>query len=342
MTPSSLVKTLRLSVVIPAYNEEGSLRPLMEALVPVLDSIGNYEIIFVNDGSSDGTKRILDELTEASPGVVKALHLRINKGKSIALQHGFNSASGELVLMMDADLQDRPEEIPKLISYMDEHNLDVVNGWKFVRHDPISKTLPSRLFNKVMCRFTGLTIHDFNCGLKLFKRECLQGITLYGQLHRFLLVLIANQGYRIGEMPVDHAPRRYGTSKFGSKRLYQGLFDFLTVIFLTRYLRSPLYMFGYYGLTCFVISFVLGFYFLLFNPLVGQLFGLQPTSLNDHPLWLLSPFLLIAGLIFICFGLLGELIYYLHAERHVARDLETCSGLNENDCACPDNVTPHE
>lgn len=327
----------RLSVIIPAYNEEESLQPLLDALLPVLATVGNCEIIFVNDGSSDNTGRILDGFTRLHLGMVKTLHLRINKGKSIALQHGFNRATGELVLMMDADLQDRPEEIPSLIRYMEENNLDVVNGWKFVRHDPLSKTLPSRLFNKVMCRFTGLSIHDFNCGLKLMKRECLQGFTLYGQLHRFLLVLIANQGYRIGEMRVEHAARRFGKSKFGTKRLYDGLFDFLTVIFITRYLRSPLKMFGYYGLACFVVSGAVGAYFFFMMPFFSWIFGLQPFVLSERPLWMLSPFMLIAGLIFICFGLLGELTYYLHAERHVARDLEACAGFEDQDGCSSDN-----
>jgi dolichol-phosphate mannosyltransferase len=327
-----------LSVVIPVFNEEESLPHLLGRLLPVLQEIGPHEVIFVNDGSSDDTGRILGGFCALHPGVVKVLSLRINKGKSIALQHGFKVASGDLVLMMDADLQDQPEEISKMIRHMEENNLDVVNGWKFQRHDPISKTMPSRLFNKVMCRFTGIDIHDFNCGLKLMKRECLQGITLYGQLHRFLLVLIANQGYRIGEIPVEHSPRRFGKSKYGTKRLYQGLFDFFTVIFLTRYLRSPLYMFGYYGMICFLVSFILGSYYLFFKPAFGKLLGLHPGALSDTPLWLLSPFLLITGLIFICFGLLGELTYYLHAESHVTRDLESCGGFGNSagaDC-CQD------
>jgi len=318
----------RLSVVIPAYNEEESIGVLLDMLLPVLGSIGTHEVIFVNDGSLDGTGRVINELAKKYPGRVKALHLRINKGKSVALQYGFNHASGDLIVMMDGDLQDRPEEIPRLIKYMDENGLDVVNGWKFVRHDPLSKTLPSRFFNKVLCRFTGLDIHDFNCGLKLMKRECLQGVTLYGQLHRFLLVLIANQGYKIGELPIEHSPRRFGKSKFGSKRLYEGLFDFLTVVFLTRYLRSPLYMFGYYGIICFLIALVAAMYFL---PLYvgGRLLGFPVGGLSDHPLWLISPFMLIAGLIFICFGLLGELIFYLHSGTHLERDLSACVGFTD-------------
>jgi len=328
----TVVKSLRpyLSVVIPVFNEEESLPTLLDRLLTVLDAIGSHEVIFVNDGSSDNTGQTLNEFAARHPGVVKVLSLRINKGKSIALQHGFNMATGELVAMMDADLQDQPEEIPKMLHYMEQNNLDVVNGWKFVRHDPVSKTLPSRLFNKVLCLFTCLNIHDFNCGLKIMKRECLRGITLYGQLHRFILVLIAHQGYRIGELPINHAPRRFGKSKYGTKRLYQGLFDFFTVIFLTRYLRSPLYIFGYYGMLCFTVSLTFGAWYLFFKPFSSWLLNIHSSPLSDTPLWLVSPFCLVTGLIFICFGLLGELTYYLHAERHVARDLEASMGFCHN------------
>jgi len=251
------------------------------------------------------------------------------------LQHGFQKATGQYILMMDADLQDRPEEIPAMLQYLKDNNLDVVNGWKFERRDPISKTLPSRIFNKVLYHFTNLNIHDFNCGLKLMKRSCLEGITLYGQLHRFLLVLIANKGYKIGEMPVEHASRLYGKSKYGTKRIYEGLFDFFTIIFLTRYLRSPLYMFGYYGMTCFIFSFAIGSYYFFFKPVFGNLLGMHPGPLSNTPLWLLFPFLLITGLIFFCFGLLGELTYYLHAANHVANDLDTCEDCYSSDAASP-------
>lgn len=317
-----------LSVVIPVYNEQESLGPLMDRLLPVLESVGGHEIIFINDGSRDNTQALLEEICRAHPGVVKAVHMRTNQGKSVALQTGFNHVRGELVLMMDADLQDRPEEIPGMIEYMREGDLDVVNGWKGVRLDPLSKTLPSRLFNKVLCGFTGLSIHDFNCGLKLMKRECLVGLNLYGQLHRFMLVLIANKGFKVGEMMVEHAPRRFGHSKYGTKRLFQGFFDFMTVLFITRYLRSPLYMFGFYGVCCFLISGLVGAFFLP-RYLGWLLWDMPGGDLSQNPLWMLSPIMLIVGLIFICFGLLGELTYYLHAERQHDSCIAKFSGFDE-------------
>lgn len=299
-----------ISVVIPAFDERDSLRPLVDRLMPVLSSLGSHEVIFVNDGSTDGTGAVLDALNKEYPDVIKDIHLRTNCGKSVALQYGFREASGELIVMMDADLQDRPEEIPALVKYLKENNLDVVTGWKFTRHDSISKTLPSRLFNYVVRRFSGLNIHDFNCGLKVMRRECLKDLRLYGQLHRFMVVLLAYQGFKVGEHKVEHSPRKYGYSKYGGKRMFGGLMDFLTIFFITRYMQAPLYFFGFYGLLCLLASFLYGGFFLALHLL--SLFTDYPQgNLNEHPVWILAPGMFLVGLIFIFLGLIGEMICYL-------------------------------
>lgn len=298
-----------ITVVIPLYNEEESLGPLIARLMPVLANIGAHEVIFVNDGSSDGSLAILEDIQAAHSDVVRVIHLRINCGKAEALQAAFDHARGDLVAMMDADLQDQPEELPKLIRYLEENRLDAVTGWKEDRKDGIDKTLPSKFFNWMMCRMSGLTIHDFNCGLKLFRRPCLSGFRLYGQMHRFILVFIAHQGYRVAEIPVDHAARRFGVSKFGTKRIFHGFMDLLTVFFITRYLWRPLHFFGLYGGMAIGLSVILGaFYF------VGHAYALLGNApawnLSQHPLWMLSPVMFLLGVIMIFFGLLGELLTY--------------------------------
>lgn len=303
-----------ISVVVPVFNECDSLKALTERLLAVLRVFDSYEVIYVNDGSTDGSGDILDVLSEEHLGVLKNIHLRVNRGKSVALQCGFNAAQGKLVVMIDADLQDRPEEIPALIKYLKERDLDIVTGWKMIRYDSISKRLLSRLFNFVVCRFSGLNIHDFNCGLKVMRRECLKDLKLYGSLHRFILVLLANQGFRVGERKVEHSERKYGRSKYNARRIYEGLLDFLTVFFITRYLQSPLYFFGFYGMLCFVISLMCaGFFFTLHGISIFTYF--PQGRLAEHPLWLLSPIMFLVGFIFIFFGLMGELIYYLFSSQ---------------------------
>ncbi|MBW1712189.1 MAG: glycosyltransferase, partial [Deltaproteobacteria bacterium] len=233
---------------------------------------------------------------------------------SVALQAGFDSASGRLIVTMDADLQDQPEEIPKLINHLAENNLDVVGGWKLSRQDPASKIWPSRFFNFILRRFSGLPLHDFNCGLKVLRRECLANLVLYGQLHRFLLFILAQQGFSVGEAPVKHSPRLFGQSKYRAGRLYQGLMDFLTVLLITRYLRSPLYFFGFYGLACWLASLVIGAFYATTH-IISVAADWPQGNLAEHPAWLVSPFLFLGGLVFICFGLLGEFMLHLNARQ---------------------------
>ena len=297
----------RVSVVIPILNEVDSIIPLLDRLLLVLQDLGTHEVIFVNDGSTDGSEESLNNIYDEYEAV-KVLHLKTNWGKSIALQTGFNEASGEYVVMMDADLQDRPEEIPKLLNCLNENGLDVVTGWRVDRKDIISKRLTSLIFNKVLRYFSGLRIHDFNCGLKVMRNECLNKLRIYGQLHRFILVLLSYEGMRVGELAIEHSPRKFGKSKYGAKRLYAGCLDFITVIFLTRYFQSPLYMFGLYSIWCFGLGCSIPIYFL-----INYFFfaGLSGGILEQNTLWIFSLVFFLAALIFICFGLIGELVFHL-------------------------------
>lgn len=300
---------MRISVVIPAFNEADSIRPLTDRLLSALAPLGTHEVILVNDGSTDGTEKELESVRAEHPGIVKAIHLRTNCGKSVALQAGFNESSGEIIVMMDADLQDQPEEIPKLVQALGERGLDAVSGWKVRRQDPFIKTLLSSGFNLMARQMSGIEIHDFNCGLKAFYRECMQSFFLYGQLHRFILMFIAAHGFKVGEVEVWHSPRRYGRSKYGVKRIYHGFMDLLTVFFITRFLGSPLYFFGFYGVSAIAVAVPMGAFFVCMHFL--SFFNGNPAwRLAEHPLWILSPVLFSIGVAMIFFGLIGELVTY--------------------------------
>lgn len=322
-----------LTVVIPAYDEAQSIGPLIDRLFSVLPELGSFEIIFINDGSTDGTEAILDQVQAGHPETVKVIHQRTNYGKAVALQTGFNHARGEIIVMMDGDLQDQPEEIPKMLALMKRNQLDMVNGWKINRQDPYSKTMPSGYFNKVMSALSGLVIHDFNCGLKAFKRECLTSFHLYGQMHRFIVYFIARRGFKVGEMEVAHAPRAYGRSKYGFKRNYHGLMDLLTVFFISRYMETPLYFFGFYGVASIALAVIIGTFFISMHFLS---FGIVTPRwhLSEHPLWITAPILFLLGLIMIFFGLLGELItYYWTANRDLTPLTARKVGFGPQNCA---------
>ncbi|PZS10424.1 MAG: glycosyltransferase, partial [Chloroflexi bacterium] len=224
------------------------------------------EIILVDDGSDDGTSDRLEEIY-ASDARIHVLSLRRNFGKTAALLAGFQEATGTIVVTMDSDLQDDPGELPQLLAALDG-GLDLVSGWKRRRHDPLTKTVPSRIFNFTVRRFTGIPLHDFNCGFKAYRREVLEDLKLYGELHRFIPVMAYWRGYRIGEVEVRHRPRIFGRSKFGAGRLVKGLLDFLKVMFLTRYLQRPLQLFGVLGLALACLG-GLGFAYLLVLKIMG-------------------------------------------------------------------------
>jgi len=290
---------ITLSVIVPLFNEQDSLEELFRRLKEVLTSqIPSHEIIFVDDGSQDRSFEILEKLA-AQDEAVKVVQFQKNYGKSAALSMGFRLAKGEIVATLDADLQDDPAEIPKLLTKLNE-GYDLVSGWKRKRRDPLSKTIPSRIFNFVISLFSGLRIHDINCGLKVYRRVVTQNLHPYGELHRFLPLLAYLDGFRVGEVVVEHHPRKYGRSKFGPSRFLSGFFDLITVMFLSRYMRKPLHLFGIVGLLSFLAGFTISLYLTILR-LSGHWIG-------NRPLLFLGILLLILGVQFVSIGLIGEMI----------------------------------
>ena len=308
-------KTPFVSVVVPLYNEEESLRELAHAIVGTIKEMKKeYEIIFVDDGSNDGSFDVLKDL-HAGDRRIKAIRFRRNFGKSAALSVGFREASGEYIITMDADLQDDPKEIPDLIAAMG-NSYDLVSGWKKKRHDPLSKRLPSRFFNYVTGVMTGIPIHDFNCGLKAYRNHVVKSLSVHGELHRFIPVLAHWAGYRVTEKVVQHHPRKFGKTKFGVSRFFNGFLDLLTVLFTTRYLRRPLHLFGVWGIVSFVIGAAIDLYLS-----IEKVLGL--TSLSDRPLFLVGFLLIIIGVQFVSIGLLGEMITRQERDEEVYSIRET-------------------
>lgn len=302
-------QVLDLSVIIPLYNERESLTELYEKLAAVIDRLGmSAEMIFVDDGSTDGSFDVLKAFHEQDARVA-VLQFRRNYGKSAALSEGFYRARGRYVVTMDADLQDDPEEIPELIAKIEE-GYDLISGWKKERFDPFIKRVSSKVFNIVTGWVTGVRLHDMNCGLKIYRNEVVQSIKVYGQRHRFLPVLAAQHGFRIGEKVVRHHPRKYGTTKFGPSRFMLGFLDLITLAFLTRYVRRPLHLFGGVGLLCFVSGFCLSA-FLAYQRVF------QKVYLTNRPLLFLGITLIIVGIQFISIGLLGEMISESRANERV-------------------------
>ena len=290
-----------ISVVIPLLNEEESLEELHERLGATLTELGEpYEILFVDDGSTDRSPRVIQRLAEADPRV-GFVRLRRNFGKSAALDAGFRRARGDVVITMDADLQDDPAEIPRLVATLRERDLDLVSGWKRTRHDPKGKTVPSKVFNAVVRRMTGLNLNDFNCGLKAYRREAVDGLHVYGELHRYLPVLVHARGFRVGEIPVTHHPRKHGHSKYGLERMARGFFDLLTVILLTQYRSRPLHLFGWLGLSMFALGFLCLAY-------LSVLWLLDLGPIGTRPLLFFGLLLVMVGVQLVSTGLLGEMI----------------------------------
>jgi glycosyltransferase involved in cell wall biosynthesis len=254
--------TPRISVVVPAYNEAESLPELQRELAAALDALGRpWEVVYVDDGSRDGTDRAIEALA-AADARVGGLSLRRNFGKSAALATGFRAARGELVVTMDADLQDDPAELSRLIAEL-ESGYDLVSGWKQKRQDPITKTLPSWLFNSVTSMVAGIRLHDFNCGFKVYRREVTEALEVYGELHRFMPALAHWRGFRVGELPVHHRARRFGRSKFGASRFVNGFLDLMSAAFISTSALKPLHVFGRVGLMFLVIGAGIGVYFVV-------------------------------------------------------------------------------
>jgi glycosyltransferase involved in cell wall biosynthesis len=298
---------VELSVVVPVLDEVESLPTLYGELTAVLEGMARpYELIFVDDGSRDGSFSVMEKL-HRSDDRVRVLQLRRNFGKAAALSVGFRAARGPIVVTLDADLQDDPVELPRLVQRL-EDGFDLVSGWKRERQDPRSKTWPSRLFNRVTAWMTGVSLHDFNSGLKAYRREVIEELRLYGELHRFIPALAAWRGFRVDELPVHHRPRQFGRSKFGSARFWRGSLDLLTVLFLTRYTRRPLHLFGGLGLIAWAGGGAVNLY------LVGLwLAGVRP--IGNRPLLAFGILSMLIGLQFFCLGLLSELILSYQAAR---------------------------
>ncbi len=302
-----------ISIVIPLFNEELSLQLLYERICSVFKE--DVELIFIDDGSTDGSLQVLEKISSRD-NRVKIISFRRNFGKSAALSAGFKKACGDIIVTMDADLQDQPEEVLKLIDKLQE-GYDLVIGWKYPRLDPITKKFPSKVINSLTSFFTGLKIHDMNSGLKVMRKEVVEEVPLYGELHRYMPHLAHMKGFKVTEMKVKHMERKFGKSKFGAKRFLSGIFDLLTIIFLGKFGKKPLHFFGLFGLILFLIGFCINIY-------IAYLRFKYSSILGRLPLLLLGILNMIIGIQFISMGLIGELLtsfYVKEKEYSIKREI---------------------
>ncbi len=312
---------MNLSVVVPVYNEVDSLETLHGEIVAALPAQGSHEILYIDDGSSDGSGALLRKIADGD-GRTRIVTLYRNYGKAAALSAGFAEARGDVVATLDSDLQDNPAEIPAMADMLAE-GWDLVSGWKKVRQDPLSKRLPSRLFNFVVRLMTGVRIHDSNCGLKVYRSEVVKTVEIYGGLHRYIPALAKYKGYRVTEKVVEHRPRQFGKTKYGLTRYFHGMLDLFTVIFLGRYFQRPLHFFGLIGLASGLAGFGISLY-LAFN-------WFQGIWIGSRPLLFLGMLLIIVGIQFFTLGLLAEIfVQRRHREEKLVKSIyqsrETLSG----------------
>ena len=300
-----------LSVVVPVRNEERSVALLYDELTAALDPLGEpWEAVFVDDGSTDGSFAALTRL-HAAVDNVRVVRLRRNFGKAAALMAGFDQSQGDTIVTIDGDLQDDPSEIPRLLAKLDE-GFDLVSGWKTRRRDPLTRRVLSRIFNTVTSRFSGVRLHDMNCGLKAYRAEVVHGLRIYGELHRFVPVLAHYRGYRVAELPVNHRPREHGRSRYGPERYLRGFLDLLTVSFIGRYRHRPLHLFGGLGLALGAIGLGILVYLTILK--------LGGHAIGGRPLLTLGVLLVVVGMQFLSLGLIGEMITTHHEERALARE----------------------
>jgi glycosyltransferase involved in cell wall biosynthesis len=299
-------KTIELSIVVPVFNEAESIPELCDGLGGQLDELSQTsEILFVDDGSTDDTYVVLEEMSRKHSRV-RAIRFQRNNRKAAALAAGFSAARGGIIITMDGDLQDDPAEIRNLLTAL-EAGSDLVSGWKKERHDPLSKTLPSKLFNLVTSLVSGIRLHDFNCGLKAYRSEVAKDLLpyLYGELYRYIPAIAHWSGYRVSEIPVNHRRRQYGKSKFGSRRLINGLLDLLSITFVVRFMTTPMHVFGSLGMMCGLAGTAIGGYI--------TFLWLQTGSIqNRHPLLILCVLLIIVGIQLFSTGLLGDMLASVH------------------------------
>jgi glycosyltransferase involved in cell wall biosynthesis len=303
-----------LSIVIPIYNEEENLISLHEELKGVLDPISvEYEILMVDDGSTDKSFEMLRKLGE-SDDHTHIIKLRRNYGQTAALLAGFKTSRGEIVVSMDADLQNDPNDIPKLLETIEE-GWDVVCGWRWVRNDPFTKRIPSKISNWFARRIMDVKVHDLGCTLRAYRRRAVENLELYGELHRYLPILISSQGFRITEVKVNHRERLHGETKYGVSRIFTGFFDLMSVKFLLSYSRRPMLVFGGMGLTLMLLGMVFGLYMVIEKYVYG-------VSIGDKPLLMLAVLLILSGLQFISTGLIADMIKRTHYTTKQAYEIE--------------------
>ena len=309
---------LQLTILIPLYNEDESLPELHDWIVRVVTEYRyTYEILFVDDGSTDRSWVVIGELSARNPDHVRGIRFGRNYGKTAALQVGFNASRGKVVLTMDADLQDSPDEIPELYRMITEEGYDLVSGWKKKRYDPLTKTLPTKLFNGVSRWVSGVELHDFNCGLKAYRQAVVKSFDLYGEMHRNLPIVAKWNGFgRIGEKVVQHRARQYGVTKFGLSRFINGFLDLLVIAFMHRFGKRPMHFFGGFGTLSFFVGSVMAFYLIglkLYN--ISQ--GLRFRNVTDNPWFFFALVAIILGVQLFLAGFLGELLI---RQNHVRSD----------------------
>jgi glycosyltransferase involved in cell wall biosynthesis len=293
-----------ISIVIPLLNEEESLPELASWIRRVMDEHKfSYEIIFVDDGSTDGSWKLIENLSKADRNI-KGIRFKRNYGKSAALNSGFEVAAGEVVVTMDADLQDSPEEIPALYNMVIQDGFDLVSGWKKKRHDPLGKTLPSKFFNRVTRMMSGIRLHDFNCGLKAYRLDLVKSIEVYGEMHRYIPVIAKWAGFsKIGEKVVRHQERKYGKTKFGVERFVKGFLDLLSITFVTRFVKKPMHFFGSMGTLFFLGGGIISLWII-----IEKVFRLARRDVVDQPLFYLALLAMVVGVQLFLAGFLAEMI----------------------------------
>lgn len=302
------MQKIDISVVVPLYNEEESLTELCDWISRVMDSHGfSYEVLLIDDGSDDNSWSVIQTLS-SKYNQIKAIKFNRNYGKSAALNVGFKNASGKVVITMDADLQDSPDEIPALYKKITEEGYDLISGWKKKRHDPITKTIPSKFFNYITRKISGIKLHDFNCGLKAYRGDIVKHLNVYGEMHRYIPVIAKWNGYKkIGEQVVEHQERKYGVTKFGLERFINGFLDLLSITFVSRFKRKPMHFFGLLGTLSFLSGFLITCY-VIGEKLYKIHYKLPVRDITNQPLFFLALVALVVGVQLFLTGFLAEML----------------------------------